>query len=171
MTQTKLYILVFAVGITAEIDRIKTDMKKVERIVMEKLGVCVNCHGKISGVDGKIITWISQTIGNVRCSICKELPNQYRGKVEFFFDSFSLEIIDQLCATILHYGINGFNHLINLACKKRIGCTSWKLKNDQSPEFKDALKYFQNKIMKDKKLKVGFPNPSGGTTTTGNVVS
>ena len=144
-------------------------MNEVQNIIHK--GVCVECKGKISMVDGKIVTWITKTKSHRRCAICQELPNTYRGRVEFAFDVLSLEAIDQLCCTILHYGLNSFQHLFKLACRIRIGCTTWNVPSALSDAYKEAEEYFKKRFYDDTKLRVNCVNPSGGTSTTGNVVS
>ena len=71
--------------------------------------------------------------------------------------------------TILYLGINAFNNLYEVAVRKAIGSERW----NTPTELKDAkikkAKEFQEKFLKHD-LRVGFPNPQGGTSTTGNVV-
>ena len=73
-------------------------------IELKDKGIRCHCRGKISGVDGKLIAWMTETQSMRRCNLCKLLPREYRFKAEYLFDSLSLEAIENLAAAILHFG-------------------------------------------------------------------
>ena len=99
-------MFMFPEPIKADLAKLKENMKKIEErvIVLKELGVRCRCRGKISGVDGKIIAWMTDTASMRRCNLCKLLPKEYRFKTEYLFDELSLEAIDNIAAAILHFG-------------------------------------------------------------------
>ena len=81
-------------------------MKKIQAKVIElkEHGVRIRCRGKLSGVDGKLIAWMTDTVSMRRCNLCQLLPKEYRFKAEYLFSELSLEAIENIAAAILHFG-------------------------------------------------------------------
>ena len=96
----------FSEPIKADLAKLKSNMKKIQERVFElkEQGVRIRCRGKISGLDGKLIAWLTETLSMRRCNLCKLLPREYRNRVEYLFDELSLEAIDNIAAAILHFG-------------------------------------------------------------------
>lgn len=151
---------------------IEEEIENLQPLVLEEQGIRIKFEVKLSMVDGKIISFITDTASNRRCNLCGDLPKEYKGKKEFIFTSLSLEAIDNISCAILHYGINSFNHLFNLACRLRIGATKgWNITKINRAKYDEAARYFQSQFLEKLNVRVGFPNPHGGSSTTGNVVS
>ena len=97
-------------------------MKKIQAKVIElkEHGVRIRCRGKLSGVDGKLIAWMTDTASMRRCNLCQLLPKEYRFKAEYLFSELSLEAIENIAAAILHFGklFNIFICLISKFCQK-----------------------------------------------------
>ena len=100
------HLTLFTEPIKADLAKLKENMKKIEQRVIElkDIGVRCRCKGKISGLDGKLIGWVTNTKSMRRCNLCKLLPREYRFKVEYLFDELSMEAIENIAAAILHFG-------------------------------------------------------------------
>ena len=137
--------------------------------ILDDIGVKICFHGDMSMADNKVITVITDTNGSRRCNLCGLLPREYRFRAEYAYQDLSLIAIENIQAAILHCGLNSFNNLYEVAVRNAIGSDRWNTPSELSDARKAKIKEFQQKFL-DHGFRVGFPNPLGGTSTTGNVV-
>lgn len=115
-------------------------------------------------IDGKIMAFLCGT-STQACPNCKALPKDMKNIEKVKNQSFKItEESKALGMSILHTEIQIFNSLYNTAAKK----STKNPRGGQTDEVKEQKNIIRARFKLKMNLLVDLPNPSGGSTTTGN---
>lgn len=152
-------------AVQAEIERLKSEIKELEPLKWSNR-VTFHFDVRISMVDQKDVTyWVDETY-MAKCPLCKKVHGEWDCDDCIVVDEKSLETINHLAASILHFGINCTKHLINLGYRQDI--KTYNIRAHLKPQSDARKLLIQEQYLSGKGLMIDFVKQGMGTTHDGN---